>query len=243
MRTNAFKKHDVAGGVGGGDCPQTPPVRNGIASVTVGDGDCPQTPPVRSGIALVSIGGGPAGLAELQIPLPESGRAAGPFRSAQWDRSPAGNQAVKSPQTPAEVRRCGCGRVVGERRDSTASGRVDDSGVKGQASAGGPDGKDSSADGGSRSVGIGQQFAEPKPIGIPPKLYRIGEIVEHSGLSRQTIHNYTTMGLLVEARRTDGGHRLYDESVFERLNGIIALKAQHKSLAYIREYYAKSDAG
>jgi len=92
-------------------------------------------------------------------------------------------------------------------------------------------------------AGIGDRFAEPAPITIPPKLYRIGEVIEHSGLSRQTVHNYTTMGLLIEARRTDGGHRLYDESVFERLSGIIALKAQHKSLAHIREYYAKLDAG
>lgn len=30
----------------------------------------------------------------------------------------------------------------------------------------------------------------------PPKLYRIGEVVDYSGVSRQTIHNYTTMGLL-----------------------------------------------
>ena len=95
----------------------------------------------------------------------------------------------------------------------------------------------------SGAAEIGRRFAEPRPIEIPPKLYRIGEVIECSGLSRQTVHNYTTMGLLVEARRTGGGHRLYDESVFERLNGIIALKAQHKSLAHIREYYAKLDAG
>jgi hypothetical protein len=94
-----------------------------------------------------------------------------------------------------------------------------------------------------QAAGIGDRFAEPAPITIPPKLYRIGEVIEHSGLSRQTVHNYTTMGLLIEVRRTDGGHRLYDESVFERLSGIIALKAQHKSLAHIREYYAKLDAG
>jgi len=98
------------------------------------------------------------------------------------------------------------------------------------------------ADSGS-ITGIGNRFAQPAPIPIPPKLYRIGEVIEYSGLSRQTVHNYTTMGLLIEVRRTDGGHRLYDESVFERLNGIIALKAQHKSLAHIREYYAKLDAG
>ncbi|MBT3198935.1 MAG: MerR family transcriptional regulator [Phycisphaerales bacterium] len=95
---------------------------------------------------------------------------------------------------------------------------------------------------GSGRAGIGNRFVEPKPIDIPPKLYRIGEVIEYSGLSRQTVHNYTTMGLLVEVRRTDGGHRLYDESVFQRLNEIIALKAQHKSLAYIREYCTALDA-
>jgi len=93
------------------------------------------------------------------------------------------------------------------------------------------------------SIGIGQRYAEPKPKPIPPKLYRIGEIVEYSGLSRQTIHNYTAMGLLSESCWTRGGHRLYDESAFERLNGIAGLKAQRKSLAYIKEYFAKLDAG
>lgn len=66
---------------------------------------------------------------------------------------------------------------------------------------------------------------DPRQIGlIPPKLYRIGEIVRHTGLSRQTIHNYTSMGLIQEAQRTEGGHRLYDESVFVRLHRIATLK-------------------
>ena len=76
----------------------------------------------------------------------------------------------------------------------------------------------------------------------PPKLYRIGEVVEYSAMSRQTIHNYTTMGLLQESRWTAGGHRLYDESVFERLDTISELKAQSKSLQDIREYFARCDA-
>jgi len=59
---------------------------------------------------------------------------------------------------------------------------------------------------------------------VPPKLYRIGEIVRHTGLSRQTIHNYTTMGLIREAEWTPGGHRLYDENVFHRLRRIADLK-------------------
>jgi len=76
---------------------------------------------------------------------------------------------------------------------------------------------------------------------IPPKLYRIGELVAYSGMSRQTIHNYTTMGLLVESRWSDGGHRLWDESVFERLDMIAEFKAQRKSLETIRRHFARQD--
>ena len=76
---------------------------------------------------------------------------------------------------------------------------------------------------------------------VPPKLYRIGEVVEYSGVSRQTIHNYTTMGLLRECRWTDGGHRLYDESVFWRLDEIAELKARRRSLEDIREHFAWLD--
>ena len=71
-------------------------------------------------------------------------------------------------------------------------------------------------------------------IGIPAKLYRIGELVEHTPFSRQTIHNYTTMGLIKECAWTEGGHRLYDESVFERLSQILTLK-KTKTLSEIRE--------
>ncbi len=73
---------------------------------------------------------------------------------------------------------------------------------------------------------------------IPPKFYRIGEVVEYSGLSRQTIHNYTTMGLLSESKWTRGGHRLYDESVFVRLDKIAELKAKNKSMREIRRYFS-----
>lgn len=65
---------------------------------------------------------------------------------------------------------------------------------------------------------------ENNTLQIPAKLYRIGELVRHSPFSRQTIHNYTVMGLIREAQWTEGGHRLYDESVFERLSRIIELK-------------------
>jgi len=76
---------------------------------------------------------------------------------------------------------------------------------------------------------------------IPPKLYRIGEIVDYAGLSRQTIHNYTTMGLLHESQWTRGGHRLYDESVFERLDQVIEMKRRNKSMREIREHFLQVD--
>ena len=68
---------------------------------------------------------------------------------------------------------------------------------------------------------------------IPTKRYRIGEVVRYTPFSRQTIHNYTIMGLIHEAEWTDGGHRLYDESVFEKLSKIMELK-QTKTLSQIR---------
>ena len=73
---------------------------------------------------------------------------------------------------------------------------------------------------------------------IPAKLYRIGELVNYSPFSRQTIHNYTIMGLIREAQWTKGGHRLYDESVFQKLSRIIQLK-RTKTLAEIRQIMGK----
>ncbi|MCX5647325.1 MAG: MerR family transcriptional regulator [Phycisphaerae bacterium] len=85
-------------------------------------------------------------------------------------------------------------------------------------------------------------------VQIPAKRYRIGEVVRGSPFSRQTIHNYTIMGLIREAEWTEGGHRLYDETVFERLARIVELR-KTKSLAQIRrilreeEHPAKSGTG
>ncbi len=74
----------------------------------------------------------------------------------------------------------------------------------------------------------------------PKKLYKIGEVIRYSGLKRQTLHNYTMMGLIREAERTESGHRLYDESVFERLEKI-ALLRRHRSLRETQEFLRKED--
>lgn len=66
----------------------------------------------------------------------------------------------------------------------------------------------------------------------PKKLYKIGEVMRYSGLSRQTIHNYTVLGLLREEERTESGHRLYGEDVFSRIERIKELR-DHKKLKEI----------
>jgi len=83
------------------------------------------------------------------------------------------------------------------------------------------------------ATGAGGPFRRP----IPPKLYRISEVAEYARTSRQTIHNYTTMGLIQESQWTQGGHRLYDETVFPRLDEILLMKAQRRTLKDIRESF------
>jgi DNA-binding transcriptional MerR regulator len=75
---------------------------------------------------------------------------------------------------------------------------------------------------------------------IPKKQYKIGEVMKYSGLSRQVIHNYTMMGLIVAEERTSAGHRLYPEDVFERLKKVERFKA-HRSLCEVAEMLRKED--
>lgn len=70
---------------------------------------------------------------------------------------------------------------------------------------------------------------------LPEKLYRIGEVIEHTGLSRQTLHFYATIGLIREKRRTAAGYRLFPPSVFANLEKIRALKKRGHTLSEIRE--------
>ena len=80
---------------------------------------------------------------------------------------------------------------------------------------------------------LAASVAERLKADPPVKRYRIGEVAGFSGLSRQTVHNYTIMGLIRENEWTAGGHRLYDESVFAALVRIEQLK-QSNTLREIR---------
>jgi DNA-binding transcriptional MerR regulator len=70
---------------------------------------------------------------------------------------------------------------------------------------------------------------------LPEKLYRIGEIMEHSGLSRQTLNFYATLGLIREQQRTPAGHRLFPPSVFADLERVKGLQKKGFTLQKIRE--------
>ncbi len=85
-----------------------------------------------------------------------------------------------------------------------------------------------------------QTEPDKESLRIPTKFYRIGELINCTPFSRQTIHNYTIMGLIREARWTEGGHRLYDESVFERLSEILQLRKTN-TLSQIREILSKRE--
>ncbi|MHC4936944.1 MAG: helix-turn-helix domain-containing protein [Planctomycetota bacterium] len=82
----------------------------------------------------------------------------------------------------------------------------------------------------------------PQGFRIPKirKLFKIGEVMAHTGISRQTLHNYTMLGLITEEERTESGHRLYGEEVFERLARIHELKAEN-SLKVVREILDRED--
>jgi DNA-binding transcriptional MerR regulator len=84
------------------------------------------------------------------------------------------------------------------------------------------------------------QSETKKDFRVPTKLYRIGEVVRHTPFTRQTIHNYTTMGLIRESDWTEGGHRLYDESLFERLWRIGQLR-KDKTLTEIQKLLKAED--
>jgi len=68
-------------------------------------------------------------------------------------------------------------------------------------------------------------------------LFKIGDLIERSGISRQTLHNYTMLGLIEPVKRTASGHRVYDEAALVRLERIKELRAT-KTLLEIRDLLA-----
>ena len=78
------------------------------------------------------------------------------------------------------------------------------------------------------------------PRRVPEKLFRIGEVIEHTGLSRQTLHFYATIGLIKEKKRTAAGYRLFPASVFAALDRVKLLQKKGHTLRDIRDILEKT---
>lgn len=68
-------------------------------------------------------------------------------------------------------------------------------------------------------------------------LLKSGDIVKRSGVTRQMLYMYTTMGLIEEARTTPTGHKLFHENVIARLKLIHDLQAIGYSLRDIQQIF------
>jgi len=66
-------------------------------------------------------------------------------------------------------------------------------------------------------------------------MYTIGKLAQHVAVSADTVRYYEKAGLLLPARKTDAGYRLYDEDAVRRLRFIRQAQQCGFSLIEIRE--------
>lgn len=85
-----------------------------------------------------------------------------------------------------------------------------------------------------RSIGISLQMKPEEK-----RLYKTGEFLSRTGISRQTLYTYLTMGLIEEARRTDTGRHLFDDKALKRVGIIQQLNTTGYPLRAIKEIYFK----
>jgi MerR family mercuric resistance operon transcriptional regulator len=76
--------------------------------------------------------------------------------------------------------------------------------------------------------------------GTPRKLFRTGEVVAESPATRQMLYYYISLGLITEEERTPGGHRLFSEDVFRKIELILKLNRSGYTLREIREIFFRN---
>lgn len=81
----------------------------------------------------------------------------------------------------------------------------------------------------------------PKPES-ERQLFKTGEVIKRSGVTRQMLYTYATMGLIEESRKTPTGHKLYDEGVFRRLKLIHDLHESGYTLRDIKDIFFKTSS-
>lgn len=80
-------------------------------------------------------------------------------------------------------------------------------------------------------------------LGNDIKYIRIGELARASGVSCRTVDYYTQLGLLNEAVRSPGKHRLYASDAVKTIKIIKELQKQHYTLDEICNLFAGKNNG
>ncbi|MFH0938837.1 MAG: MerR family transcriptional regulator [Planctomycetota bacterium] len=71
------------------------------------------------------------------------------------------------------------------------------------------------------------------------KLWKVGELAKQTGLTRQSLHQYALLGLLIPVDMTKGGQRLFATDAAERVKLIRNLLAYGYTLRDIRDIFFK----
>ena len=72
-------------------------------------------------------------------------------------------------------------------------------------------------------------------------LFKTGEVLKRSGVSREVFYRYLTMGLVKPAKTSAGGHNLFAETVFKHIELIQHLNATGYTLRDIKDTYFKDE--
>ena len=80
--------------------------------------------------------------------------------------------------------------------------------------------------------------SEGPPSDTPEKLYKTGEVLSESGISRQMLYRYMQMDLVIPAHTTETGRNLFSDSVFKQIKLIQQLNERYP-LQHIREIFAR----
>jgi MerR family copper efflux transcriptional regulator len=71
------------------------------------------------------------------------------------------------------------------------------------------------------------------------KYLKTSDLIEQSGLTRQIIYEYISIGLIREAMRTEAGHRLFDDHSVTQARLIHELSNSGYPLRAIREIFVE----
>ena len=89
----------------------------------------------------------------------------------------------------------------------------------------------------------GRQIHLGGTVAVDTARFRIGELARRVGATPRTVRYYEQLGLLPDAGRQEGAHRLYDERDEQRLRELLSLRdLLGLSLSELREWTAAEAA-